>query len=306
MTTFVRHPAATDLFDLTHQALLGCDVHAGMTLLRTTLRELRDELPREHWTHLGERARQHPVHQLLLESPFTRRAFSKPRGYAGDAEMMDLIYGIGSAALSPLGAMLYAYEFDSPCFTSVRRRRAILAREIDMAAARRPGARVLAVACGHLREIEWSRAATARDVSITAVDQDSHSLDFIGERYAHIDVTPVALAVRDLLRQPRWLSGFDLAYAAGLYDYLDDDVASALTAALFRMLEPGGRLLLANFTPAAKDAAFMEAIMDWHLIYRSPEALLNLTHAIDPEASASVDQFCDDNGHICYLRVVKR
>ena len=68
--------------------------------------------------------------------------------------------------------MLYGYEFDSPCFQSVRTRRAVLAREIDAVAARRPGAHVLAVASGHLREIEWSRAARSGAVTITAIDQD--------------------------------------------------------------------------------------------------------------------------------------
>jgi extracellular factor (EF) 3-hydroxypalmitic acid methyl ester biosynthesis protein len=68
-----------------------------------------------------------------------------------------------SDSLSPLGGMLY--EFDSLCFQSVRSRRAVLARKIDHIVARRPRARVLSVACGHLREIEWSRAAPQGDVS---------------------------------------------------------------------------------------------------------------------------------------------
>jgi hypothetical protein len=34
----------------------------------------------------------HPLHKIALEAPFTERAFSKPRGYAGDAVMLDYIY----------------------------------------------------------------------------------------------------------------------------------------------------------------------------------------------------------------------
>ena len=34
----------------------------------------------------------HPIWQLLMEDPYTRRAFEKPRGYAGDAVMLDFVY----------------------------------------------------------------------------------------------------------------------------------------------------------------------------------------------------------------------
>lgn len=36
--------------------------------------------------------RAHPLHALVQQDPFTHRAASKPRGYAGDAVMMDYIY----------------------------------------------------------------------------------------------------------------------------------------------------------------------------------------------------------------------
>ena len=140
MTTLVRLPLCTEVFDNTHAAIVGGEIHAAMGTLRASLRELRAVLPPDDWTLVGEQARRHSLHSVLLESPFTRRAYEKPRGYAGDAVLMDLIYGFAAAGddLSPLGGMLYGYEFDSPCFQSVRTRRAILAREIDSVAAGTP------------------------------------------------------------------------------------------------------------------------------------------------------------------------
>jgi hypothetical protein len=173
--------------------------------------------------------------------PFTRRAYQKPRGYAGDAVLMDLIYGMARPGddLSPLGGMLYGYEFDSPCFQSVRTRRAILAREIDSIAVARPDARVLSVASGHLREIEWSRAARSGAVEITAIDQDRDSLGCIARDYQRYRVSTVPATIGDLLRRSVRFADVDLAYAAGLYDYLDDDLARALTATLFRHASVG-------------------------------------------------------------------
>ena len=307
MTTLVRFMPGTQIFDVSREALLGTDIHAGMGHLRETLRGLRAHLPPHEWKAVCEEARQHPLHDLLLESPFTRRAYSKPRGYAGDAILMDLIYGAPPGdSLSPLGGMLYGFEFDTPCFTSVRTRRAILAREIDNIAASRTQARVLSVACGHLREIEWSRAVRKGDAVVTAIDQDRDSLDVVGREYSSYAVSATPATVGDLLRRTVRFADYDLVYAAGLYDYLEHDVARALTTTLFRTLRPGGRLLIANFTPATYDAAFMEAIMDWHLVYRTPDQVRSLVSSIPSEKIAALDQFSDDHGQITYMRVERR
>ena len=210
---------------------------------------------------------------------------------------------------SPVAARwnaLRAIEFDSPCFQSVRTRRAVLAREIDAVAAAVHDARVLSVACGHLREIEWSRAVRTGDASVTAIDQDRDSLDVVERTDGAYPVSASPATVGDLLRRTIRFEDFDLAYAAGLYDYLDNDVARVLDGPLFRALRSGGRLLIANFTPATQDAAFMEAIMDWHLIYRTPDEVRALTASLRQEEVAAVEQFSDHNRHITYLRVEKR
>ena len=308
MTMLAPPSPQTEIFDLAHDALIRGDIYAAMGTLRRTLREQRAQLPQEEWVTFGDQARRHPLHRLLLESPFTRRAYEKPRGYAGDAVLMDLIYGMAQprGGLSPLGGMLYGYEFDSPCFQSVRTRRATLAREIDSVAEARPHARVLAVASGHLREIEWSRAARAGAVTVTALDQDRDSLECVGRAYQHYKLSTLPATIGDLLRRSVHLPEFDLVYAAGLYDYLEEDLARTLTAALFRQVSPGGRLLIANFTTKTYDAAFMEAFMDWHLVYRTPEQVRQLAAAVPRDEIGAIEQFCDANEHVTYMRLVKQ
>src|SRR5262245_61405851 len=108
-TTAVSLLTRNHLFDSAHDALLGSDIHVGITRFLASLRDLRAELPPEDWRTFREQVQSHPLHRLFLESPFTRRAFTKPRGYAGDAVLMDLIYGaaVDDADLSPLGGMIY-------------------------------------------------------------------------------------------------------------------------------------------------------------------------------------------------------
>jgi hypothetical protein len=112
--------------------------------------------------------------------------------------------------------------------------------------------------------------------------------------------------IGDLVRRTVRFAEFDLVYAAGLYDYLEDGLARVLTATLFCALRPGGRLLIANFTPATYDAAFMETFMDWNLVYRTPERVRALAGSIAPHAIAAIDQFSDENQHVTYMRVVRR
>lgn len=78
-------------------------------------------------------------------------------------------------------------------------------------------------------------------------------------------------------------SHYDLVYAAGLFDYLPQRTAQRLVEAMFRLLRPGGELLVTNFVPEVPDVGYMECVMDWHLIYRTPEDMLNLA-ALIPEA----------------------
>jgi SAM-dependent methyltransferase len=304
----VSDTTVPEVFDRALEGLLAHDVHGSMDALRATLRFHRAHARPDEWAAVGQEVRRHRLHGLLLESPFAQRAYCKPRGYAGDAVLMDLIYGTDPPGrdISPLGAMLHGYEFDSPCFQSVRARRAILAREIDRVAAERPGARVLSVACGHLREAEWSRAVRERAVTLTAVDQDPESLAVTARDYGIFGVCAVPGTVGEILRRSVRFHDFDLVYAGGLFDYLPPSLGRALTTSLFRMLAPGGHLLIGNFTPDAVDAAYMEAVMDWPLVWRDEQEMLALTHSLPGAAIDAIDQFRDVPGNVTYLRVVRR
>jgi hypothetical protein len=80
----------------------------------------------------------------------------------------------------------------------------------------------------------------------------------------------------------RSLEGLDLAYSAGLYDYLPDAVAVRLTQLLFGRLRPGGRLLVGNLIEAPDSTWMMDYVCDWRLIYRTPESMLGLARRLSP------------------------
>jgi len=57
----------------------------------------------------------HPIAKIILEDPYVRRAFDKPRGYAGDAVMLDFIYKPGQVNASPLGCHTCRDDRASEC-----------------------------------------------------------------------------------------------------------------------------------------------------------------------------------------------
>jgi extracellular factor (EF) 3-hydroxypalmitic acid methyl ester biosynthesis protein len=95
---------------------------------------------------------------------------------------------------------------------------------------------------------------------------------------------------------------FDFIYSAGLYDYLADDVAAALTRKLNAMLAPGGVLLVANFMRGIADRGYMEACMDWWLFFRSLDDLVRLGRAACVE-NGSLSVFGSPDGYLGYLEI---
>jgi len=291
--------------DHCHSKLSAGDI-SDMPELVGTLDGIRRDLSPEEWqAYIADVVVPHPIRPLLYEEPFTRRAYEKPRGYAGDAPMLDLVYADchPPMQLSSLGAKIYEWAIaNSGACVSVRARREILATLIDRVAAERPAARMLSIACGHLREAQKSEAVRNGAIAeLVALDQDRESLGLIAREQRGHNVTPVHATIRRFLAGGSSFGTFDLVYAAGLYDYLEEPIAQVLTAAMFRALRPGGTLLVGNFAPNLIDIGYMEAVMDWKLIYRTETEAARFAARIPASEIAEQQTFRDQPGNVVYL-----
>src|SRR5581483_10895469 len=163
------------LFDSVYAQISNHQVAAGMQHLFSGLAHLKNAANDEEWRNYASRDwLNHPVKALVHQDPLTRRAFEKPRGYAGDAELIDFIYGLRDLPqTSSLGAAMYGHMFAAPAALAVRARRDILAERLDAIAEQIERSRVLAIACGHLREAQKARAVAAGHIGeFVALDQD--------------------------------------------------------------------------------------------------------------------------------------
>src|SRR4051812_33581592 len=86
-----------DLFDDSllnevYSKLGSGQVAEGMEELFLGLQARRQTASDQEWSEIVSFCLSHPIRDLLFEDPFTQRSYHKPRGYAGDAVLLDLIY----------------------------------------------------------------------------------------------------------------------------------------------------------------------------------------------------------------------
>jgi extracellular factor (EF) 3-hydroxypalmitic acid methyl ester biosynthesis protein len=251
-------------------------------------------------------ARAHDISVRMHQCPFTRHCYSKPRGYPGDAELIDFVYKHPDARASidtatSAGRTVLNVTVNVPACEAVRRRKEILARKVDEVANERSNAEVLAVACGHLREAESSLALKEGGIArLVATDQDQISLKKADSYRSTIcsNIEVRNLTVRNLITAKHELGTFDLVYAAGLYDYLDARLAVRLTTTLFKLLKSGGRLLIPNFLTGLNQEAYMEVYMDWYLLYRTRAQIEAFSNGIPSADLNRTDYFEDETGTI--------
>jgi SAM-dependent methyltransferase len=298
------------LFDQVYDQFTDYQVDYGMLNLTRGLFSLRRGAQPVAWREFAWNVwQEHPLRQLVHQDPFTRRAFVKPRGYAGDAELLDYIYGLRTMPgdTTCLGAAIFSFMLQEPAPRAVRERRDLLAARIDELATRVKQPRILAVACGHLREAQKSVAVREGLVGqFVALDQDRASLAVVKDEQAGNGVEATHGSVKSILKGETVFEDFDLVYSTGLYDYLPQPVAIDLSTRLFRMLKPGGQLLIANFLPDVPNVGYMESCMGWPLIYRNDEELAGVTQDIPAMQIASQRTFHDRLENVVFLEVEKR
>jgi SAM-dependent methyltransferase len=271
-------------------------------------------MPPHAWRQYSElQVRGHAVYPVLLEDPFVRHSAERPRGYPGDAELLDYIYESGNIrsvveGASDLGRRLYDYTHTAPASAAVRHRLALAAAEIDRLAGEGRRPHILSLACGHLREapaLESLRAGTLG--RFVALDLDPLSLELVRREWANRGVEVREGSVRGLIRNGREeLGQFDFIYALGLYDYLSDEAGRRLLASAIDMLNPGGKVWIANYVENLRSSAYMEAVMDWWLVYRSPEKLSTMADYVDGAKVASRRVFFEEAKNVAILELVRR
>jgi SAM-dependent methyltransferase len=300
------------LLNQVYEKLTDGRVREGMDDLLSGLQARRQNSGDQEWAEYIAMCLHHPLKDVLHQDPFTHRAFAKPRGYAGDATLMDYIYGREEQWSLPegttdLGHRIFEYTSASPAPEGVRARREFIANLLDRLVEEVDRPHVLSIASGHMRECILSSAVRRRKLGrLVALDSDADSLQEVDRSYDRYGVEVAHATIRQLLSQKARLGDFDLVYSTGLFDYLQQGVAQRLTSVMFDMLRPKGRLLVANFLPDIRDIGYMETFMDWKLVYRSRLEMLGISEEIPQDEIRDIRIFTEENQNIIFLQITKR
>jgi extracellular factor (EF) 3-hydroxypalmitic acid methyl ester biosynthesis protein len=227
---------------------------------------------------------------LVYGAPFAFRAYNKPRGYAGDYEMMNHLYRDEMVGGSLFDQCMHKYFIDEPAGQAVKNRGFFLLEKIRQAVARSGGqtVRILAVASGPAMELQlYLRECTDMDrkrIEFVCIDQDEESLKHAQREILSIEQAIntgnqfrfINLAIKNILARGLPEGGFDLIYSAGLFDYFTDSVAQMAARRLHDGLRADGTLIIGNFSDQNPTRPLMEMVLDWHLLYRSGADLQRL------------------------------
>jgi len=239
------------------------------------------------------------LHPLILASPFARRCFEKPLGYAGDYVMVRYILGDpfqgDSAFAQLLNFALVQADVAQGHRNRIRILEALLGRHAAGAAGAGRVATGLTIGCGPAEET-WRFIRNdphAGSLALDLLDFNAETLDWTAGRLAEAcreaghEVGPPAgrtpalrylhESVYDLAkkRPATVVPAYDLVICAGLFDYLTDAFCRRVIEFGARSLLPGGTLLVTNVSRS--DASFgLSEVLEWDLIYRSAEQLASL------------------------------
>ena len=223
---------------------------------------------------------------FFMASRLVDRCYTKPRGYAGDFETINMIYQNEVAGDGRIGPLIDRWVLAQSAATAVRQRRGTLKNHIARIKAAQPAAapvNITSLAVGPGREFfDALESDKDRNLFITGVDIDPESLNFVAARAAELDVSNrLRLIQGNIIRMARGKQAVEIpqqhmVYSVGLMDYLEDAIVVTCIDWMFDMLLPGGEVIIGNFDGENPDKAVQDYIMEWVLIHRSPDELREL------------------------------
>lgn len=297
-------------------------------LLTETLRELAFDALYEEAMRYYDRfsritsrfthSKQHFIHReffqkrlmnFYVQSRLFNRAYTKPLGYAGDFEMMNIIYRNEFEGEDVFSQVMNKLECEGAAAKAVRNRRTYLYEKLTEAVSglkKGSTIKIFSVACGPALEffdilLSLQGKSLPFQVDFIGMDQDKLALEDARSRVEpmvkgrkDIKVNFVEDNIKRLIVgkeiEKELYADADFIYTAGLFDYLSDRAANRLIHKLFGFLKPEALLIVGNFGLYNPQRFIMEYGGEWFLIHRSEDELKSLAEGLPEDTTIVVEK----------------
>jgi extracellular factor (EF) 3-hydroxypalmitic acid methyl ester biosynthesis protein len=260
------------------------------------------------------------LHPIVLCSPFLYRTYTKPLGYAGDYEMVNMMLRDPYEGASSFAKLLNYAMLNTEPVVAHRNRIDYLVELLDRESNRRFGrgrARAFNLGCGPAEEVlRFLHEHDSSDLmEFDLLDFNPETLEYTRERLDKVRMAEgrntrlrfLPRSVHQILKAAVQPGGdpefdtYDVVYCAGLFDYLSQRVGKRLVEFFCSIAKPGGVVVVTNVADTNPRKAWMEYLMEWNLIYRGKEEMLDLVPAGLPVKR--VDLKADSTGVNLFLEI---
>ncbi|MBC7978984.1 MAG: class I SAM-dependent methyltransferase [Armatimonadetes bacterium] len=259
------------------------------------------------------------LHPIVLCSPFLFRTYTKPLGYAGDYEMVNMMLRDPYEGSSAFAKILNFALLNTEPVVAHRNRIDFLVEMLRRECEKRLSkgkTRIFNLACGPAVEVQrFLRECEESDLAeIDLLDFNAETLEYTRARInearmsgaRETNVRYFQRSVHQLLRAATQggeadFTNYDVVYCAGLFDYLSQRVCKRLVELFCTMVRPGGRVIVTNVAASNPRKAWMEYVMEWNLIYRNENEMRDLIPDNQPVTSFSVQE--DATGVNLFLEI---
>jgi SAM-dependent methyltransferase len=225
---------------------------------------------------------------MMTTKTLQGHVFLKPRGYAGDFEIIDKIY-CHHVAEKKYFADWDLYFHSTAAVQAVRNRKTYFIELLKLLEKTRLDSKaekfdVLNIASGSGRDIqEFFLEYPENGLFFDCLDLDANAINF-AQNLCSNWLSQIHFKKTNALRFSTDKK-YRLIWSAGLFDYFNDKTFKFLLKRYFSMLDVDGEIVIGNFSDNNPNRTYME-LGEWFLNHRSESELLTLVEECELSASS--------------------
>jgi len=231
----------------------------------------------------GKRIFEKRYRNYFIGGEYIKRSLEKPCGYAGDFKIIDDIYR-NEPHTTGFERLWDNYFQQLATPKAIRERKEDFKKIIIdfIIKKNNKNIRIMNLASGPAREIKEIFESGTNNISLNVIfdcyDIDTKAIEYAqqllnnGKNVNFFQKNAIRLALKKNIEEEIPYK-YDLIYSTGLFDYLDERVATRLVSNLKKLLKQDGLMVISNARDkySNSSAGWMEWVAEWYLIYRTED-----------------------------------